>query len=164
MWSPPRYLLLALVLALAGCAHKVTEKDLVGRWTPDPESVKAAKGNAAEVLRSSTLTLTEDKSYGFDFRSVVQLKGTWTLQDTSVSLDPGKVILTFPQLPGGKLEMTPDELLTKVGPILKQSANGAEQLKVIEAISHPIVLKVSPDGKTMTSSDNESWKKQETGG
>ena len=88
----------ALVLILAGCAHK---PDIVGKWKIDISGMPGAD-SAAEaammkgIARISTFEFKADKTY-----SGGMMEGTYTMDGNKVSMTPTKVMgMDVSKVPG----------------------------------------------------------------
>ena len=142
---------MGLVLAVAGCAHKVTEADLTGTWRVDAASVPNAP--MATMAKSTTLSLTGDHQFVMAPSDQIQIKGAWGLTEMQVVLTPMTVVVTSPLDSSKTLEIPVDQAVDA----MKSMPGGSGQN--VDALAKPLNLKVAPDGASMTTSDNIVVKK-----
>lgn len=108
MKSTKTALALAALLAVHGCAStaappppRVTEEDVVGRWTAKISLSEALQSSAEEAVGDNNagrellrlvptsefpIELKADKTFTLSFFLVLQFPGTWTLDGEAVSL------------------------------------------------------------------------------
>ena len=150
-----RFGLLLVVLVSVGCAHKVTEADLIGNWTVDPASVPNASTSA--IAKSTTVSLTADHQYVMTPSDQVQIKGSWGLAEQQVVVTPMTLALKSPFEPGKTLEIPVSQAVAALKGMAKQApGQGSTNF---DSIGQPMSLAVSADGKTLTTPDKVVLKK-----
>ena len=149
-----RALLSAVLVALSiGCGPKFSEKDLTGTWQVDNASVP--KTGKASAMASSSLVLREDHTFEIPVSSMgVTIKGSWSYAELKLSFKAASLSVKTPAMAQTR-ELTIDQVLR----FAQASGTPNSDLEEVRQFRDGINLRVSEDGKTLTSEDNLVWRK-----
>lgn len=126
-------LVIVAVVALSGCNGGLSEASLVGKWEGKPVAAEGKADDPGQKLAEGmlgafggmNLDLKRDRTFHLQML-FIPVEGNWTLAGTTVTLTPTKV-----------MGMPADQMKSKDG---KADPN------------KPMLVQVSPDGKTLTMS------------
>jgi hypothetical protein len=147
---------MALLLLAVGCAPKIQEKDLYGDWKVDNASLP----NTAQTqnIKDAVLNLAFDHRFRMLLSQSMSLKGDWSFDDRKVSITPQTLVVG---MPNGPLELRLTDAADKLGPLLSETPEGKKELEALKSASQPWSLRLSNDGKKLTTNDNAVWVKQQ---
>jgi hypothetical protein len=141
------------ILAL-GCGPKFQEKDFYGDWVIDNASIP--KDPNAQSMANAVLSLSFDRSFRLAFAPVT-FKGAWSYSDRRLRITPETLVMQVQNRP---LEFKISEIAEKFEPLMSGNPEGRKELEGIQAAGRPWDLKVSDDGKSLSTAEGLTWRKQ----
>ena len=147
---------ICLLLATA-CNKGFSEKDLVGRWTRDPQAHNGSTN--PEVERQMYITVAADHKFGLHTPTPAGFEGSWSYDEdhNEIVLTPETLVITNPGQPGQPTRQPISQALATM------RANNAppNMINSLSAISRQMRLRPSDDGKKLMSNGAPEFVKAE---
>ena len=142
----------AVVLVLAGCAHKVTEQDMLGNWVHDPADARVSeKAVSLSFTADHKFTVTDGKS---------MIDGTWTFDEDGkrASLTPINLTIDLPQ---GKKTIRFMQIIQTLQAD-DANAKNADMIRNLVQEQRLRYYVISDDGKKLSENDRPAFIREGT--